>query len=206
MENNVILVVNIFPVSLPHLLVLPLCVCSIFSSSFLSPGHISLRGQNPELISCCGRETLRALWPRHAAINPHFFGGRGEFLPPRPHRFCSTSSLRTSWVTNSTATHTRHKHNLCSHTWVGRRTHARAAAGGSGSILDFLHVTEQQHAAKTSWSLTKIRSVETNFITWAPTVETLIMCCWQKWCEHYILPLLIGSCRAEISLTHQTCT
>lgn len=30
-----------------------------------------------------------------------------------------------------------------------------------------------------------------NFIKWARNLETLIMCCWQKWCERYILPSLI---------------
>lgn len=72
----------------------------------------------------CGRERPLALWPRLAAINSHFFfffvGGVFSHLDPIASSV-HLGSLRTSWLTHSTAPHNRRKHNLCSYTWVVRR-------------------------------------------------------------------------------------
>lgn len=132
MENNVRLVVNIFP--LPHLLVLPLCVCSIisiFSSTSLSPGHISLRGQSPGNYSVAWEgDTTSSLTQTRCYKSTlffffFFFGSRGGILPPRPHRFLSTSgpAKEASWQTRQQQ-HTPDTNTTSARTlgWAGENT------------------------------------------------------------------------------------
>lgn len=206
MENNVPLVVNIFPPCLPHLLVLPQCACSIFSSSSL-PLPLCLQAiflsvdRAQEIISWCGRETPLTLWPRLAAINPHCFLGGGVGDSPTSTPSLPQSIWPESKVTDTLDSNTHQIQTKLLLTHLGGRERTHAAARDGASISDLIRVTEQHRAAKMSWSVTKILTVETNFIKWAWTLETLIMCCQQKWCEHYILPSLIEYCKDEISLT-----
>lgn len=167
MENNVRLVVNIFP--LPHLLVLPLCVCSIisiFSSTSLSPGHISLRGQSPGNYSVAWEgDTTSSLTQTRCYKSTLFFfflGVGGEFSHLDPIASSVHLALRKKPADklDNSNTHQTQTQPLLAHLGGQERTHAAARDRASDS--DLIHVTEQHRATTMGQSVTKNLPVETS--------------------------------------------
>lgn len=137
-------------------LALPLCLQAIFLSV----------DRAQEIIVWRGRETPRALWPRLAAINPHFFffllGVGGEFSHLDPIASSVHLALRNKPADklDNGNTHQTQTQRLLAHLGGQERTHAAARDRASDS--DLIHVTEQHRATTMGRSVTKILSVETS--------------------------------------------
>lgn len=153
-------------------LALPLCLQAIFLSV----------DRAQEIIVWRGRETPRALWPRLAAINPHFFffflGVGGEFSHLDPIASSVHLGLRNkpADTLDDGNTHQTQTQPLLAHLGGQERTHA--AAWDRASDSDLIHVTAQHRATTMGRSVTKTLSVETssssNFIKNEPKL-------WKHW-------------------------